>query len=158
MPNYKVTPWRERFWRFVPPEARQREDGCWEWWGGSRFNLRPVHGGNSYTVAPRRASWLAAGRKIKKGQVVYNTCTNRWCVNPEHLAVGPMGHALVGRMPNPWGRGLDHPRCKLSDEQVEQIRRLAGIGHKQVDIARQFGVSPRTISGIVTGRRRLAFT
>lgn len=158
MPNYKRTPWRERFWAFCPPEARQRDDGCWEWWGGSRFNLRPVHGGNSYTVAPRRASWLASGRNIKKGQVVYNTCLNRWCVNPEHLAVGRMGDALVGRMVSPWGRGLDHPRAKLSDEDVEQIRRLAALGHLQKDIAAHFDVHPATVQGIVAGRRRLAFT
>ena len=55
-------------------------------------------------------------------------------------------------MPNK--QGEKHPLAKLSNEDAEGIKALAGI-LKQQEIAIMFGVSTTTVSDIVCGRRRL---
>jgi len=42
--------------------------------------------------------------------------------------------------------------CKLSDEKVAEIRRRLGDGHRQCDLAREFGVRKETIHSIKTNR------
>lgn len=51
--------------------------------------------------------------------------------------------------------GENHPRCKLTDEQVNRIRLEGGIRGNQTKLAKEFGVDFRTISRIYTGKRRL---
>lgn len=46
----------------------------------------------------------------------------------------------------------------LDTEKAQLIRQLHQAGHKQVDLARMYGVSPAYISLIVNGKRRLTTT
>lgn len=46
------------------------------------------------------------------------------------------------------------PRSVLSDADVAEIRRLAGDGGPQVELARRYGVHPSHVSDIISGRRR----
>jgi HNH endonuclease/NUMOD4 motif/Helix-turn-helix domain of resolvase len=49
-------------------------------------------------------------------------------------------------------RGEQHGRAKLSENDVQQIRRLIGVGVKIKSIAAAFGVSPATIYDIRAGK------
>lgn len=42
-------------------------------------------------------------------------------------------------------RGEGHPSSKLSDAQIADVRRRIAAGERQVDLAREWGVSPATI-------------
>lgn len=46
-----------------------------------------------------------------------------------------------------------NPRSVLTSEDVAEIRRLAGEGARQVDLARRYRVHPSHVSGIISGRR-----
>lgn len=48
--------------------------------------------------------------------------------------------------------GEKNPMAKLSNEQAKEIRRLVASGLTGREVARQFCVSPATVSGIVSGR------
>lgn len=47
-----------------------------------------------------------------------------------------------------------HWNCKLTDEQVREIRELVQQGYTQTNIAAQFGISQNHVSDIHNGRRR----
>lgn len=46
-------------------------------------------------------------------------------------------------------RGVRHPKAKITDEDVRQIRMIYSKGARQVDLAHQFGLDQTTISKIV---------
>ena len=46
----------------------------------------------------------------------------------------------------------DHPAAKLTEEDVSQIRVRITRGDKQIDIARDYGISRTNVSAIATGR------
>jgi predicted DNA-binding protein (UPF0251 family) len=50
-------------------------------------------------------------------------------------------------------KGSARPAAKLNEADVEQIRKDAAHGVKQVDIADAYGISQGLVSGIVNGRR-----
>lgn len=62
-----------------------------------------------------------------------------------------MNHALRSGL---LATGNRHPGCKISDEQVDEIRSRHRIGEGVCALARHFKVAPSTISQIVNGQRR----
>ena len=88
---------------------------------------------------------------------VLHRCDVPRCVNPAHLFLGTQDDNLKdcarkGRfsVPRP-----NHPRRKLTEPQVEEIRNLHRAGMRQVDIAARFDVTRACISTIVNGKRRV---
>jgi len=64
-----------------------------------------------------------------------------------------MSHAHKNRLLDQ--RGERNPSAKLSDKEVEEIRKLYSTGEfLQVDLAQRYGVAFQTISKIVRGERR----
>jgi HNH endonuclease len=92
--------------------------------------------------------------EIPPGMVVRHKCDNRGCVNPEHLELGT--HAENSRDMVERGRsayGIKHPKAKITDDDVKEIRKLAteGVSHKE--IANMYGLrSPGNISAIKYGK------
>ena len=87
-----------------------------------------------------------------KGQVVMHKCDNRWCINPDHLALGTQAqnnidmHNKLRHM-----HGAEHTSAKLTAADVVAIR----AAHKtQGQLAVDYGVSFQTISDI---QRRLTW-
>ena len=76
---------------------------------------------------------------------VHNTPDNlRWATKAENDA-DKEHHGTVLR-------GERHPMVRLTVEQVTEIRLRISLGHRQADIAVDFGVAPGTISKIKNGR------
>jgi hypothetical protein len=51
-------------------------------------------------------------------------------------------------------RALKHPKGKVSDTQVSEIKRRLKAGEEGSALAREFGVSPQLVSGFATGALR----
>lgn len=81
--------WREpwQFWSKV----ERRDSGCWEWTGaltasgyGSGWNYAYPLGGKRRTSAHRQSYLLTKG-EIPEGLQIDHLCSNKKCVNPDHL-------------------------------------------------------------------------
>ncbi|API59625.1 hypothetical protein BSL82_10100 [Tardibacter chloracetimidivorans] len=67
------------------------------------------------------------------------------------------GTRLIGVSEHGIPVGEEHPRAKLTDDAVEQIRQLCEQGTPQRAVARMFGISKGAVSDIVSFRRRAAY-
>lgn len=132
-------------------------DACWHWVGKKFPNGYGafIYRGR-YLLAHRVAYLLHTGRN-PEDSVVMHTCDNRSCVNPDHLRLGSDQENIrdmVSKGRDNPRRGLRHPRCKLSDEDVAEIKRLREAGELTTVLAAKFNVSAKTISVVSRGLQR----
>jgi hypothetical protein len=128
--------------------------GCWGWRGCAP--KEPGYGQFrtcGKLIRAHRASWILFHGDIPKGMCVLHTCDNRLCTNPKHLFLGtPRDNMLdavkKGRNKYFWARGEKNPQAKLKEKDIEYIRYLFSIGAKGIEIAKEFGLHPVTISQI----------
>lgn len=91
------------------------------------------------------------------GWLVRHLCNNPACYNPAHLILGDSvlntrDKIIAGRT---GAAAADrNARSKLSDEQIEEIRRMSDRGWRNTALAKEFGVSPQHIGRIVKYTRR----
>lgn len=153
--------------------------GCWDF-PNSR-NSRSGYGqmntsidGKSVIFTAHRASYEAFVGPIPAGMCICHRCDNPACFNPAHLFAGTFKDNMAdmhakgrgrdyaataargpahGSITHPERllRGIDHPKAKLTPEQVREIR-SSPLG--SYTLARTFGVSDGTISAI---KRRLSW-
>lgn len=69
------------------------ETECWEWHGQvsnsghGRIMIRDQVNGVNKTMSAEDASYIAFVDELPKGKMVRQTCSNRLCINPEHLTL-----------------------------------------------------------------------
>ena len=150
----KPRPVAERFWEKV---LKADGDGCWMWkamrspksgYGLFAVRFHPTR----YVVAHRIAYALANGEFPAELDVLHK-CDNPTCVRPDHLFLGTQADnnrdmKAKGRA----ARGTAHFRAKLDPAKVVDIRRRRRAGETLKSIANRLGVSPETVSAVVTGR------
>lgn len=168
MPDYPLE-FVEKFWSRVDKTPGQGPNGtCWIWTGGKT-------GGYGVVASPLRkrwplrahiVAWQLVHGEIPAGLLVCHKCDNPPCVNAhEDLFLGTQRENMLdasakGRLvgnrdaaiDNPFfRRGLEHPRAKLSTEQVTAIRGLqeAGLGYGV--IYGILGIPRRTIRRVLSG-------
>jgi DNA-binding MarR family transcriptional regulator len=138
-------------------------DACWLWGGclfTTGYGVIRIAGKN---VKTHRAMYEHSVGPIPEGLALRHLCESRYapgdltcrrCCNPTHLAPGTCAentadmlaagrHSRVGAPP------------KISDEVAQQIVELYEKGGvRQIDLARQFGVSQPLVSMLLNGHLR----
>ena len=150
VPVVPKRPLEDRFWEKV-----QKADGCWVWTGTrhpSGHGNIGLGGRAARNIGAHRVSWMLHYGPIPAGLCVCHTCDNPPCVRPDHLFLGTRADnnddmRTKGRnVPIPVRRGEVHPRAKLTDTQVAEIRERHLAGDTTLkEIGAQYGVSVQVI-------------
>lgn len=121
---------------------------------------------NGRAMNASRAAWIIVHGD--PGLVNVNHTCNRGmdgCVNVRHMYLGTQQQNMqdmddAGRRVNDQSRGSEHWNSRLTEAQVSDIRARASSGRRgtQAALAREYGLTPATISQIVLGRRRSEFS
>lgn len=95
---------------------------------------------------------------IPEGLDVLHRCDRPGCLEPKHLWAGTHHENMLDKMAKGRGghrkvspfRGSKSPVAKLHEEEVQEIRRRFRLGQVRGirPLAREFGVSPKTIRAI----------
>jgi hypothetical protein len=102
-------------------------------------------------VLAHRFSYELVHGLIPDGLHVLHRCDNPPCVNPTHLFLGTNADNVRDRDTKGRGaRGTAHWNCRLTDEEVAEIRNASGL---QWEIAERFGISHQAVSNIKRGER-----
>lgn len=143
--------------RLLDGVHRNPANGCWEW---HRHRSVKGYGKTSVGGSSRRISCLAHRLSyalfcgpIPDEQFVCHRCDNPRCCNPVHLFPGDQqanmddmkakGHSTQGER---------SAFAKLTTADVLEIRRRYLAGEPVVAIAKPFGIQPRHISWVATGK------
>ena len=133
--------------------------GCWEWLGSLDKDGYGIFW-DAEAKANVRAHRYAFERKHGPlGDLqACHSCDNPSCVRPDHLFAGSNSDNMNDKAAK--GRtlgfasmkGEDHTQAKLTEEDVVVIKTRLRGGHKQKQIAKDFGVDSSVISRISTGK------
>ncbi|MEU0629605.1 helix-turn-helix transcriptional regulator [Streptomyces sp. NPDC005989] len=121
---------------------------------------RPTARIDGQTMNASRAVWIIT-HGDPGNRAVLHTCHRgmEGCVNKRHLYLGDQAQNLrdmdeAGRRITPDRRGEANGRHKLTDRKAAEIRRQYAAGDvRQVDLAKQHGVSQAVISAITLSKR-----
>jgi hypothetical protein len=153
--------------RFASHVTVAEGDSCWEW-RGNRSKRRD--GSLSYgrfcigkdCQLAHRVAWQLVNGEIPDGQVVRHRCDNVGCVRPSHLLLGTQADNLQDMRErgraffNRFAAGAAHPKAKLTDLDVIELRSARDVGASFVALGERFGIHPSTAHDIATGRTRRA--
>jgi hypothetical protein len=124
-------------------KVKVMETGCHEWQAGQ------ARGGYGKFVNDGK-TWTAHRFAYQKfvGDIgdkhVLHKCDNRKCVNPDHLFLGTIQDNIVD-MDKKGRRGS---QCKVTKEQVEEIKKHLSERYSQQWVADKFGISQGAVSRI----------
>lgn len=141
------------------------ENDCWIYTAGDK-EPRSGHmtiGYNGRTRLVHRVAWEITNGPIPDGLCVCHHCDTPRCVNPAHLFLGTQGDNTAdrdakGRQRST--RGVDHPNCRLTDEDVAAIRAdYVPYKNSTFALAKKYGVHQATIWNITAGKthRKIAW-
>lgn len=138
-----------KFWSNV---AVVGENKCWPWMGRRVGNGYGKLKRNGKDWRANRYVWLITHGDVPSNKYVCHKCDNPKCCNPSHLFLGTakentadmVAKHRAGRM-----LGEKNHRSKLNSDAVRAIRDRVTNGEKQIDLCREYGISPATISVIV---------
>lgn len=133
--------------------------GCWLW---ENFTDALGYGRTEMAGVPEhrahRIAWHLTHGPVPRGLRVLHKCDVRCCVNPDHLFIGTQADNVAdmvrkGRNRNNTPRGSANHYARLDEDSVWAIRQM--LAHKlftQAEIARDYGVSPMTLSRIANNQ------
>lgn len=123
---------------------------------GYKYLIIRINGKKRYY---NRVQWAEIYGEIPKGMVIRHKCDNPSCININHLEIGTQKDNIQdcikrGR----WGypvshaskhKGIKHPKCKLTEEQVLEIY---SDSRKNTIMAKKYNINQATISKIKKGK------
>lgn len=155
----RAQPVAPRFWKCIDksgpvPVHRPDLGACWIWTGARCSNGYGEMSVNCKHVNTHRIAWKLRFGPIPDDLSVLHRCDNRGCCRPDHLFLGTdldnqRDCVAKGRS----NRGEAHGLAKLTWVIVREMRRLYAAGIDNVEIGRRFGVNPRYVWEITTGKR-----
>lgn len=115
--------------------------GCRVWRSHKDLDQQAYLRWNGRVQLASRLAWENAHGPIPAGLVLRHKCRHKGCVEVRHM--------FIGRK-----RGEGHPLVKLTEKQILSIRGVPGADRSKSngELARQYGVSARTISDVRLGR------
>jgi predicted XRE-type DNA-binding protein len=140
-----------KFWSSIDQSGGP--DACWPWKGRvdrDGYGYLPC-GQNARNVRSIRLAVFLATGKDPYGYIILHSCDNPPCCNPKHLTPGTDLQNNAFRWKNPSVTGSRNNNAKLTEKQVEQIRKRIERGERQLAIAPLYGVSQALISKIARG-------
>lgn len=143
--------------RFVARLSVGLPDDCWPICrrDGIPFRLYAGFSFDGMLIDSHRFAYLLWNGPIPEGLWVLHSCDNPPCCNPAHLWLGtPLDNIRDMQAKGRNRTGETNPMCRLSDEQVTQIRHRAAAGEQGKKLAEEFGVSRGHISQIVSRQKR----
>ena len=143
----------ERFWDSIQYEPNS---GCWLWFrqlarrGYGRFR------NNQRFILAHRYSYELHKGPIPDGMYVCHHCDTPACVNPLHLFAGTPKDNMVDMCQK--GRNADrtkekHPLVRLTQIDINEIRRRRISGEGNNALAREFGISYGHCSNICNHKK-----
>lgn len=145
----------ERFWPKVDRSAGP--DACWPWTGSTGSGYGRIRVGKMANA--HRIAWELTNGPIPEGEGYHGTCVchrcdNMLCCNPSHLFLGTNADNAAdrerkGRTRIPANKGEQNPAAKLTVQDVLAVRAADGT---QLAIATRFGISPKQVRNIKSGR------
>jgi len=137
-------------------ESKINKDSlCWIWKGNYfryGYGYLNVAGKN---ISANRISWMLHNEKTPGKYFVCHKCDNPQCVNPDHLYLGsPQDNSDDMKKRNRSLRGELCPASKLSNDDVEQIKKRHKNGEYQRLLAKEFGVTREHLNKIINGKKR----
>lgn len=144
----------ESFWSQVIITADDNQ--CWLWTGGGRngYGYKTWNGKQERT---NRIAWSYPNYVIPDGMFICHSCDNRACCNPKHLFLGTRQDNVDDMVSKDrQAKGFKLPQCKLTDEQVCDIRdRYAKKESNQRELAIEYGVDQSYISYLIHNKKRV---
>jgi hypothetical protein len=133
-----------RFWKYV-----RKTDSCWEWIGAKfprGYGSIKINGKTRHAT---QVCWELMRGPILGGMWVLHRCDNPPCVNPEHLYLGTAADNGRDRAERSPYRGEKSATAKLTQGEVDEIRRLHSHGMDVRNISRRFRMGFSQIHRIV---------
>lgn len=152
--------WEAAFWA-----KTNRSGECWVWTGrrnpkgyGLAWNRARLTGNRRADEGAHRIAWVLINGPIPAGLCVLHRCDNPPCIRPDHLWLGTKADNSAdmkakGRTYRPTWIGAAVPTAKITDVIASEIRRKYATGSvTQAELARQYGLTPPTVSAVITRR------
>lgn len=126
------------------------ESGCLLWTGSSDYKGYGSLRIKGKLVKAHRFAWARKNGPIPNGKLVLHRCDNPSCVNADHLFIGTHTDNVrdmdnKGRRVNGQLKGELCHAAKLSEDDIVAIRNDT---RRQVDVAKNYGISQTTVSKI----------
>lgn len=97
-----------------------------------------------------RLSYVMHNGPIPLGMFVCHRCDVRHCVRPDHRFLGTNADNMADKARKSRARGGGG---KITAEQAEDVKRRVAAGARQIDLARELGLSRAQVSRIISGKR-----
>jgi hypothetical protein len=129
------------------------ENDCWEW----RGEIKGGYGTFNIKRKPKLVHRIMYERykgKIPPKINVCHSCDNPSCVNPDHLWLGSQMENVTDMMQKGRGnkaRGVEHHNCKITEQEVRDIKKMYNEGIKMTVIHRSLNVPYKTVQHICYG-------
>lgn len=141
--------------KWIDAHKNYEDDDCIVWPFHRGGNGRGVVGAPPNRMSAPKAMCIAAhGLPPGENMQAAHNCGNGHlgCMNPKHLRWATHADNVLDRADHGRDRiGTQINTNKLSEEQVREIRGRKGLD-TGVSLAKEFGVTPSTISSIYTGK------